>query len=88
VSPASFSGCVFLMSSLEPDLCSSVGSFMTRVSLWWRSLVLAVICCRGRGKFPMKVRVYSLHALVPMTAFSRCRFRLVSVWVFVHSLPL
>jgi hypothetical protein len=26
------------MSSLEPDLCSSAGSFMTRASLWQRSL--------------------------------------------------
>jgi len=38
VSPASFSGCAFLMSSLKLDLCSSAGSFMTRASLWWRSL--------------------------------------------------
>jgi hypothetical protein len=30
----------------------------------------------------MKVRVYSLHALVPVTTFSRRRFRLVSVWAF------
>jgi hypothetical protein len=33
-----FSGCAFLMSSLEPDLCSSAESFMTRVSLQQRSL--------------------------------------------------
>jgi hypothetical protein len=33
-----FSGYAFLMSSLEPDLCSSAGSFMTRASLWQRSL--------------------------------------------------
>jgi hypothetical protein len=38
VSPANFSGCAFLMSSLESDLCFSAGSFMTRTSLWWRSL--------------------------------------------------
>jgi hypothetical protein len=37
-SPASFSGCAFFMSFLEPDLCSSAGSFMTHASLWWRSL--------------------------------------------------
>jgi hypothetical protein len=29
-----FSGCAFFMSSLEPDLCYSTGSFMTHVSLW------------------------------------------------------
>jgi hypothetical protein len=33
VSPASFSGCAFFMSSLEPDLCYSAESFMTRASL-------------------------------------------------------
>jgi len=33
VSPVSFFGCAFLMSSLEPDLCSSIGSFMARTSL-------------------------------------------------------
>lgn len=38
VSPVSFSGCAFLMSSLEPDMCSSARFFMTRTSLWWRSL--------------------------------------------------
>jgi hypothetical protein len=38
VSSASFSGYAFLMSSLETDLCSSTGSIMTRVSLWWRSM--------------------------------------------------
>jgi len=57
VSSASFSGCAFLMSSLEPDLCSSIGSFMTRTSLWYRSVVLAVVCCRGRS--PVKARVYT-----------------------------
>jgi hypothetical protein len=30
VSPASISSCPLLMSSLELDLCSSAGSFMTR----------------------------------------------------------
>jgi hypothetical protein len=38
VSPTSFSGCAFFMSSLEPDLCYSAGSFMTCAFLWWRSL--------------------------------------------------
>jgi hypothetical protein len=56
VSPANFSGCAFLMSSLAPDLCSSAESFMTRASLWWRSVVSVVVCCRGR--FLVKTSVY------------------------------
>jgi hypothetical protein len=82
VSPAIFSGYVFLMSSLEPDLCSSAGSFMTHASLWWRSLEID-----GFGGSLLQREVPSegvcLHALVPVTAFSRRRFRLVFVWVFL-----
>jgi hypothetical protein len=73
VSPVSFSGCVFFLSSLEPDLCSSAGSFITCASLWWRSLEID-----GFGGRLLQREVPSegvcLHALVSMTAFSRRRF--------------
>jgi hypothetical protein len=83
VSPTSFSDCAFSMYSLEPNLCSSAGSFMTRTSLWWRSLKIDGFSGRLlQREAPDEARVYSLYALVPVTAFSRPRFRLVSVWVF------
>jgi len=79
VSSASFSGyAFFFMSSLEPDLCSSTESFITRASLWWRSLEI-----NGFGGRLLQREVPSegvcLHALVSMTAFSRRRFCLVFV---------
>jgi len=81
VSPASFSGCAFFMSSLELDMCSSVGSFMTRASLWWRLLEVGGFDGRLLHREVLSEGA-CLHAFVLVTTFSQRWFRLVFVWVF------